>query len=74
MILLCTVVLCKRPLHPDTPPPLQRGDVQSDSMRDKGIFKSICPELGKEQCVTEQAPLFSDDVVQRVTGIVHNVQ
>lgn len=44
----------------------QRGVVQSDSVMDKGGLESISLALGKEQSVTEQAPLFADDGVQSV--------
>ncbi|KAI3361282.1 hypothetical protein L3Q82_013465 [Scortum barcoo] len=40
-------------------------------MMDKGVLE---PALGKEQSFTEQAPLVADDGVQRVAGIVHNIQ
>ena len=43
-------------------------------MRDKGVLKSVGPNLGKEQPSTEQAPLVADDSVQGVAGIVNNVQ
>ena len=43
-------------------------------MRDKGVLKSVGPNLGKEQPSTEQAPLVADDGVQGVAGIVNNVQ
>ena len=48
--------------------------MQSDGLRDKVVLKSIGPALWKEQSPTEQAPLVVDDGVQRVAGIVYNVQ
>ncbi|KAI3355963.1 hypothetical protein L3Q82_017153 [Scortum barcoo] len=43
-------------------------------MMDKGVLEPVGPALGKEQSFTEQAPLVADDGVQRVAGIVHNIQ
>ena len=43
-------------------------------MRDKGVLKSVGPNLGKEQPSTEQAPLVADDGVQGLAGIINNVQ
>ncbi|KAI3365730.1 hypothetical protein L3Q82_000695 [Scortum barcoo] len=45
-----------------------------DGMMDKGVLEPVGPALGKEQSFTEQAPLIADDGVQRVAGIVHNIQ
>lgn len=45
--------------------------LQPDGMGDKGVLQSIGPSLGKEQSVTEKAPLVA---VQRMTGIIYNVQ
>ncbi|KAI3352258.1 hypothetical protein L3Q82_005243 [Scortum barcoo] len=45
-----------------------------DGMMDKGVLEPVGPALGKEQSFTEQAPLVADDGVQRVAGIVHNIQ
>ncbi|KAI3363482.1 hypothetical protein L3Q82_012093 [Scortum barcoo] len=47
---------------------------QCDGMMDKGVLEPVGPALGKEQSFTEQAPLVADDGVQRVAGIVHNIQ
>ncbi|KAI3362646.1 hypothetical protein L3Q82_001630 [Scortum barcoo] len=47
---------------------------ECDGMMDKGVLKPVGPALGKEQSFTEQAPLVADDGVQRVAGIVHNIQ
>ncbi|KAI3361547.1 hypothetical protein L3Q82_013695 [Scortum barcoo] len=47
---------------------------ECDGMMDKGVLKPVGPTLGKEQSFTEQAPLVADDGVQRVAGIVHNIQ
>ncbi|KAI3367054.1 hypothetical protein L3Q82_009687, partial [Scortum barcoo] len=56
--------------------PLVRSCVECDGMMvDKGVLKPVGPTLGKEQSFTEQAPLVADDDgVQRVAGIVHNIQ
>ncbi|KAI3352184.1 hypothetical protein L3Q82_020992, partial [Scortum barcoo] len=40
----------------------------------QGVLEPVGPALGKEQSFTEQAPLVADDGVQRVAGIVHNIQ
>ncbi|KAI3355342.1 hypothetical protein L3Q82_017887 [Scortum barcoo] len=47
---------------------------ECDGMMDKGVLEPVGPALGKEQSFTEQAPLVADDGVQRVAGIVHNIQ
>ncbi len=57
-----------------TPPPPEWGVVQFDGMKDKGVFHSVSSALGEEQPFTEQASLVYDDSVQRVTGIIHDVQ
>ncbi|KAI3375375.1 hypothetical protein L3Q82_021095 [Scortum barcoo] len=51
-----------------------KPDTQCDGMMDKGVLEPVGPALGKEQSFTEQAPLVADDGVQRVAGIVHNIQ
>lgn len=43
-------------------------------MMDKRVLEPVGPTLGKEQSFTEQAPLVTDDGVQRVAGIVHSIQ
>ncbi|KAI3371768.1 hypothetical protein L3Q82_024324 [Scortum barcoo] len=48
--------------------------LKCDGMMDKGVLEPVGPALGKEQSFTEQAPLVADDGVQRVAGIVHNIQ
>ncbi|KAI3374360.1 hypothetical protein L3Q82_005961 [Scortum barcoo] len=51
-----------------------RVPLKCDGMMDKGVLEPVGPALGKEQSFTEQAPLVADDGVQRVAGIVHNIQ
>lgn len=41
---------------------------------DKGFFKAVSVAPREQQRVTKQAPLVADHSVQRVAGIVHNVQ
>lgn len=47
--IVVSICVVSHPLPPDTLPHLQRGVVQSDSLRDKGVLKSVCPAIGKEQ-------------------------